>query len=186
MTWRNSKTQYGWLPAALHWLMLLLLAAVFASMELRGVFPKGSVAREAMKSWHYTLGIAVLVLALVRLALSATAPAPAIAPAPARWQQAVAAMMKVALYGFMLGMPLLGWAIRSAKGAPVVFFGVQLPALFDASDTLAHWCKEVHEAGATIGYILIGLHAAAALYHHYVVGDNTLRRMLRRVDGHGV
>ena len=82
MKWRNSNTQYGWLPSALHWLMLLLLVAVFASMELRGYFPKGSVTRDALKSWHYTLGISVLLLALLRLAISFTGPVPAISPPP--------------------------------------------------------------------------------------------------------
>ncbi|WP_426191507.1 cytochrome b [Massilia sp. DWR3-1-1] len=180
MKWRNSTTHYGALPAALHWLMLLLLVAVFASMELRGYFPKGSVTREAMKSWHYTLGLSVLGLALLRLAVSFTAKAPAIAPPPARTVLVTARLMKIALYGFMLGMPLLGWAIRSAAGADIVFFGLRLPPLIGASESLAHLLKELHEAGATIGYVLIGLHAAAALYHHYVVRDDTLRRMLPR------
>lgn len=67
MSWHNSSTRYGWLPVALHWLMLVLLAAVYCAMELRGYFPKGSAARGAMKSWHYSLGISVLVLALARL-----------------------------------------------------------------------------------------------------------------------
>ena len=52
MNWRNSSTRYGWLAAALHLLMLLLLVAVFCAMELRGYFPKGSAGRAVMKSWH--------------------------------------------------------------------------------------------------------------------------------------
>lgn len=176
--WRNSSTRYGWLPAALHWLMLLLLVAVFCTMELRGYFPKGSAGRAAMKSWHYTLGITVLVLALVRLGISLVGPVPAITPAPAGWQLAGARAMKWALYGFMLLMPLLGWATRTAEGAVVVVFGLPLPVLFGANEALAASIQELHEAGATIGYVLIGLHAAAALYHHYIVRDDTLRRML--------
>lgn len=178
MKWRTTTTRYGGLPVALHWLMLLLLVAVFASMELRGIFPKGSAERAAMKSWHYTLGISVLALALLRLLISMTAPTPAISPPPARWHLLSARLMKVALYGFMLGMPLLGWTMRSAEGAQVVVFGLALTPLIGASAQLSEWLKELHETGATIGYLLIGLHAAAALYHHYIVRDNTLRRML--------
>lgn len=44
--------------------------------------------------------------------------------------------------------------------------------------TVAEWAEEIHEAGGTVGYVLVGLHAAAALFHHYVMRDNTLRRML--------
>ncbi|HEX7952210.1 MAG TPA: cytochrome b/b6 domain-containing protein, partial [Burkholderiales bacterium] len=66
----------------------------------------------------------------------------------------------------------------SAAGKPIPFFGLQLPALVGESKDLAELFKEVHETGATAGYFLIGLHAAAALYHHYIVRDDTLRRML--------
>jgi cytochrome b561 len=75
-------------------------------------------------------------------------------------------------------MPLLGWLILSAKGEPIPFFGLQLPALIGESRKVAEWVKEIHEFIGTTGYFVIGLHAAAALFHHYFVRDNTLRRML--------
>jgi len=178
MGWKNSSVKYGGLAIGLHWLMLLLLIAVYASMELRGYFPKGSPEREAMKSWHYMLGLSVLLLAAVRVLAAATSAAPAIAPPLVRWQAQAAWAMKLALYGFMLLMPVLGWLILSAKGTPIPFFGLQLPALIAENKALAGSIKEVHEALATVGYGLIGVHAAAALYHHYVLRDNTLRRIL--------
>ncbi|MEO7338831.1 MAG: cytochrome b/b6 domain-containing protein, partial [Caldimonas sp.] len=76
----------------------------------------------------------------------------------------------------------LGWLTLSAEGKLVPFFGLQLPALVDESKSIAGWAKELHETGGTVGYFLIGLHAAAALFHHYVVRDNTLRRMLPSRD----
>ncbi|MDR2154682.1 MAG: cytochrome b/b6 domain-containing protein, partial [Burkholderiaceae bacterium] len=51
-------------------------------------------------------------------------------------------------------------------------------ALIGPDKALGKQIKEVHETVATIGYGLIGLHAAAALFHHYVMRDNTLLRML--------
>ncbi|HLF95708.1 MAG TPA: cytochrome b/b6 domain-containing protein [Methylococcaceae bacterium] len=57
-----------------------------------------------------------------------------------------------------------------------------MPALVGESKYLAELIEEVHETAGTVGYFLIGLHAAAALFHHYVVGDNTLRRMLPNLD----
>lgn len=48
--------------------------------------------------------------------------------------------------------------------------------------TPADSVAEVHEVIGTLGYFLIGLHAAAALFHHYFIKDNTLVRMLPRRD----
>jgi cytochrome b561 len=75
-------------------------------------------------------------------------------------------------------MPLAGWLLLSAAGKPIPFFGLHLPALIGQSKDTAEFIKEIHETGGTVGYFLIGLHAVAALYHHYVVRDNTLLRML--------
>lgn len=178
MAWRNSNAQYGWLSAGLHWLMLLLLVAVYATMELGEEYPEGSAARDALTTWHYTLGLCVLALVAVRLVIYFLGPVPAITPVPAKWQQTGAGLMKIALYVFMLAMPVMGWLLLSAEGTPVTFFGLQLPALVNANEGLAETIEELHEAGATAGYFLVGLHAAAALYHHYLVRDDTLRRML--------
>jgi cytochrome b561 len=178
MNWRNSANRYGSLSIGLHWLMLLLIAAVYACIELRGNFPKGSDIREGLKTWHFMLGLSVLVLVVFRAAVHFVGDVPRIQPDPPKWQSLFAKAMHVALYAFMICMPLLGWLTLSAEGKVVPFFGVQLPQLVGESKSVADWAKELHETGGTIGYFLIGLHAAAALFHHYVVRDNTLRRML--------
>jgi len=85
--------------------------------------------------------------------------------------------MHVALYGLLLVLPLLGWLTLSAKGRPVPFFGLELPALLAPDKALGKSLEDVHEFIGQLGYWLIGLHAAAALVHHYLVHDDTLRRM---------
>lgn len=160
-----------------HWLTLLLLVAVYALIELHDVFPKGSDAREAMKTWHFMLGLAVFGLVFLRLAMRRLFEAPPIEPAPAAWQHHLATAMHVALYAFLVVMPLLGWLALSAKGKPVPFFGLELPALLPPDKALGKQLEGIHEAIGTLGYVLIGLHAAAALFHHYVMRDDTLRRM---------
>ena len=182
MNWRNTEGRYGSLSIGLHWLMLLLIAAVYACIELRGNFPKGSDLREGLKTWHFMLGLSVLVLAFVRVAVHFIGTVPRIEPDPPKWQSLFAKLMHVALYALMFGMPLLGWLTLSAEGKLVPFFGLQLPSLVGESKSVAGWAKEFHETGGTVGYFLIGLHAAAALFHHYVVRDNTLRRMLPSRD----
>jgi hypothetical protein len=70
--------------------------------------------------------------------------------------------------------------LLSAAGKPIPAFGLHLPALVPVSEPLADWLKPRHTTGGTLGYYLIGLHTAAALWHHNWIRDNTLRRLLPR------
>ncbi len=174
----SADKTYARSVIAMHWLMALLIVAVFALIELRGMFPKGSFERDTMKALHFSLGLSVLGLVLLRLAIRVSTRAPAIEPKPATWQTLLAHGAHLTLYGLMLAMPLLGWLTLSAEGKDIVFFGLSLPPLTGADKTAAEEFKELHEAAGTLFYIVIGLHAAAALAHHYLFRDNTLSRML--------
>lgn len=174
----NSTDRYNVLSITLHWVMVLLLIAVYTFINLADVFPKGSDARNLMKTWHFMLGLSVLALVLVRIVVNLLNTAPRIVPNPPVWQTKLAKAMHFALYALMLGLPIAGWLMLSASGKPIPFFGLQLPSLLTENKNLADNIKELHEAGGTIGYFLIGLHALAGLYHHYVVKDNTMLRML--------
>lgn len=163
---------------ALHWVTLLLIVLVYACIELRVLYPKGSDIRENLKQLHFMFGLAVFVLVWVRLAARLASPTPPIVPAPPRWQMAIAHLSEFAIYLFMIAMPLLGWLILSAGNKPVPFFGLQLPALVGEDREFAKQLEGVHELVGKVGYFLIGIHAAAALVHHYLQRDNTLTRML--------
>ena len=163
----------------MHWLMLLLLICVYVAINLHDLAAKGSALRADLKTWHFIFGLSVLALVVMRLAARLSAgPAPGIAPALPVWQQRLAALMHVALYVFMIVMPVLGWLTLSSKGDPIMLFGLHLPSLIGPDKALSKSIQEIHETIGTIGYYLIGLHAAAALFHHYLMRDNTLRRML--------
>jgi superoxide oxidase len=173
-----TRQRYSNLSIALHWAMVLLIAAVYACMLLRENYPRGSDLREGLKTWHFMLGLSVLALVLFRIVVRLLSTNPAITPEPPAWQALVAKVTHFALYAFMLAMPIAGWVILSASGKTIPFFGLELPALVGQSKGLAEQVKELHETVATIGYFLIGLHALAALFHHYVAKDDTLQRMI--------
>jgi cytochrome b561 len=173
-----ENLRYNRLSVGLHWGMLLLLVAVYACMELSGGFPKGSDTRAELKTWHYLLGTAVLLLVWLRLLVKLGARTPPVRPEPPPWQRRLSSTVQVALYVLMIAMPLAGWLILNAKGQAVPFFGIELPVLIAENRDTAGRLKEIHEAGATLGYLLLGIHAAAALFHHVVLRDNTLQRML--------
>lgn len=179
MGWKNNSLRYGSLSIGLHWLMFLLIVAVYACIELHSLFPKGSDLREALKIWHFMLGLSVFFLAFLRLLVHfSSGPTPRIEPPAIRWQELLATAVHYALYGLMLGLPLAGWLVLSLSGKPIPFFGLQLPALVAENKDLSRQVKEIHEMVGTAGYFLIGLHAFAALFHHYILRDNTLCRML--------
>jgi cytochrome b561 len=166
---------------AFHWVMLALIIAVYVCILLRENFPRGSDLREALKIWHFMLGLSVLELGLVRLALRVLVwKTPAITPRPPRYLIRLSALAHAAIYALFLAMPIAGWIILSAEGKPIPFWGFNLPPLVGVDENLAKAVEEIHETGGTIGYFLIGLHAAAALYHHLVIKDDTLVRMLPR------
>lgn len=175
---RQGQAHYNRLSVTLHWTMLALLVAVYTCMELREFYPKGSDIREGLKSWHFMLGLTVLTLVIVRVAVRVLRPAPAITPVQPEWQRWFARAVHLLLYAFMIGMPIAGWLILSASGKTIPFFGLSLPPLVGENKALAGQIKELHETVASVGYYLIGFHAAAALFHHYIVKDDTLRRML--------
>lgn len=177
MNWKNTTGRYGLLSIGMHWMMLALLIGVYACIELHGVLPRGSDVRAGLKIWHFMLGLGVFALVFLRLAIRFFTPSPQLPQQIAGWQRHLAGLMHGVLYGFLIVMPVLGWLTLSADGK-VIPFG--LPALTSPDADLGDAVQEVHETIGTLGYYLIGLHAAAALYHHYFVGDDTLGRMLPR------
>lgn len=171
-------THYPSVNIALHWATLILMIAIYASIEWHESLPRGTDLRRQTEDWHIYLGLILLPMALYRFYLILNAPIPAILPAPPQWQMLSSKALKVYLYVLMIGMPLIGWVMVSAQGHAVSFFGLPLPALAAKSEGLADLAKEAHELLGTSGYIFITLHAAAGLYHHFIVKDNTLRRLL--------
>lgn len=178
MNWKNTSARYGSLSIGLHWLMLILFITVYGTIELRVIYEKGSDPREALKTWHFMLGMLVFLLVWLRIAARLSGPTPVIRPAPPRLQELSAKLVHLALYALMIGMPLTGWLLLSAAGKPIPFFGFELPALIAENKDLAGQIKELHEFVGKTGYFLIGLHAVAALYHHFVVRDDTVTRIL--------
>lgn len=173
-----TPARYSRLSIALHWLMAACMVAVYACIELREFYPRGSDMRDGLKMWHFMLGLSILLLVIIRIAARLMASTPAILPEPPKWQSLLAKAAHVFLYVMMIGMPIGGWLILSGEAKPIPFFGLELPPLVAPDKDFAHSIEEIHETIGKIGYFVIGLHTVAALFHHYVMKDNTLRRMM--------
>lgn len=177
MNWKNIEDKYGFLSICFHWGMFLLIVSVYACIELRELYPKGSDPRNALKTWHFMLGLSVFVLVWLRLIARSLQLTPRFQNM-ASWQSFLAKVMHYLLYIFMVCMPIMGWIILSAEGKTIPFYGLALPPLVAENHDLAELIEEVHEIVGTIGYVLIAIHTIAALFHHYILKDNTLIRML--------
>ncbi|MCV9878635.1 cytochrome b561 [Brenneria izbisi] len=163
---------------ALHWLVFLLLVVTYATIELRGFAERGSLLRTVMIVTHFSCGVLVLVLMLARLFLRARHTSPTITPTPPRWQSALATLTHIVIYLLFIVLPVLGVASRYYRGRDWMLFGIDMPTSAVPNLELARTLIDWHEILAPLGYWLIGLHTVAALFHHYVMKDNTLLRMM--------
>lgn len=177
----SAPTQFGSLQIALHWLVLVMMVAVYIGMEFRGDFPK-DIRPTLVRLLHYSFGVTILLLVFLRIGLRFTSPAPPITPPPPHWQERAGSLMHLALYAFMIAMPLLALCSYSLRGKAVWFYGMDLGPFVAKNVALAKQLKPMtwHKTIGEWGYWLLGAHAAAALFHHYVMKDDTLRRMLPR------
>jgi superoxide oxidase len=175
----TTRKSYAPSLIALHWMTVLVFVVLFTAIELRGYFPRGSATRDFLLATHKSCGMLILVLVLVRIAIKSRSSTPPIAPAPPAWQNAIARVVHATLYLSMIAMPLLGWAMTSAADHPIPFFGLSLPPILSPDKELSKTLVAIHEFIGNALYFVIGLHALAALAHHYLLRDNTLLRMVR-------
>ncbi|EGD03748.1 cytochrome b [Burkholderia pseudomultivorans] len=158
-----------------HWAIFLLVALAYLAIEIRG--PKGSDSRAFWMNVHLTAGTFVLVLSVLRVLWRAVSRVPEPVPQPAllSW---LAKLAHFALYAFILAQPLLGILMINLGGKPVSldWLGVSF-TLVGPDKALRPTIKEAHELIGNAFYFVIGLHALAALYHHFVKRDDVLRRM---------
>jgi cytochrome b561 len=177
MQWRNTANSYGAIAKFLHWTIVILIIAQFFLAESADELPDG-IEKLSLLSRHKSIGMLVLILALARIGWKlASRGAPAPVPMP-KQQRIAAAAGHGLLYLLVLAQPISGWAMSSAANYPVTLFGwIQFPALVGANHDLHELLQDVHEGLFVALAIVALLHAAAAIYHHVWMKDDSLRRM---------
>ncbi|HEX7375025.1 MAG TPA: cytochrome b [Steroidobacteraceae bacterium] len=174
---RNTSENYGSLAKFLHWTIVILIISQYVLAETADDLPNGLEKLQVLTR-HRSFGMLILGLALARIAwklMNRGLPAPV---GEGALKKAAAAGHGL-LYLLILLVPVSGWAMSSAANYPVTFFGwFQFPSLVAENHDLHELLEEVHETlFYTIVVVAVG-HALAALYHHYVLKDDVLRRML--------
>jgi cytochrome b561 len=157
-----------------HWSIALLMASMFITIWIRDLTESKSAAQAFWTNAHTSLGLLVFGLTVLRLLIR---PRP-----PTSGDGAIAELLRTAMHRTLLAVtllvPIAGFVRMAAKDRVTAFFGYAIPSPFGDAPTIYGIARALH--GDTMQYVvlvLIGLHVVAALGHHYVIKDDTLRRM---------
>ena len=175
------QASYNAVIRSVHWVTLALIAGLFVLAWAMDDIPRE--LRGPTLQLHKSLGITVLGLTVARLAWRFGAGVPDLPGDLPLLQRLAARVTQYALYALLLIQPFVGWLWSSAGQSQIsYFFLVRLPWLIGPDEQLGKRLGPLHGLLGNILLGLIGLHAAAALYHHFVRRDDILRGMLRGGD----
>lgn len=173
----DDGSSYDRIAIALHWATAVLVLIQFVTAFVWDWFPRPT--RQTLEGLHTSLGVLLTVAIVARIAWRLM-PQNRVASLELGWIRAASKAVHSLLYLMLIAQAGLGMTIGWAGGHPIHFFGLAIPGPIGALDRpFRRELREIHEwLGYAIVIIAVG-HALAALYHHYVLKDQVLKRMLR-------
>jgi cytochrome b561 len=184
MQFFNSPTRYGVIALSLHWAAVVLVVLAWTLGVLGDELPKGS-SRDMELYIHILAGLSIIAITILRLLWRLVDPSPPPEKtlfgewAFAGWMGLGAKLAHLGLYALLLLVPVTGIVLQFARGDSLPIFGiVEIASPWPLDKAFAESVNEVHELLSHGLMALAGLHAAAALVHHWVFGDRTLVRIL--------
>jgi cytochrome b561 len=176
----SQETRYGSMALILHWLTAaLIVAAIIVIWTFKYGTEPHTALRTDLLIVHRSLGLTVLAVAIIRLGWRLAHGAPPLDPALPAWQRGLAHLVHGALYLIFFIMPISGYISSAADNHEVSYFMLfTVPQIVPNDHALAKLMDNVHSLLQWVIYTLIVVHTGAALAHHYLFKDGTLRRML--------
>ncbi len=172
----RSSQRFALSARLLHWSMAVLILAMLC-IGL-GMVSTASDLYPRLLAWHRPIGIAILLLVPLRLSVRLTHSPPPLPGDLPPIQRLAAKSSHYLLYALMVVMPLVGWAMQSAGGYPVVLWkGAELPPILPHAIQVYGWLRLAHGVLAYAFLLLILAHLAAALFHALVRRDDVFRSM---------
>lgn len=163
---------FHWVTAALV-LLMLPIGIVMANVDV-------GPAQDTLYHLHRSVGVILLPLMLARLLYRLKTPPPSLPESVSRVQRLAAGATHWALYAILQLQALVGWVATSAYRAPVwVFWAFELPPIWPVDRPLSEMLFAVHRTTGIILIVLLAVHVGAAFFHHYVLKDVVLRRMIK-------
>ena len=176
---RNSAQAYGAVAIALHWAVALLVLGAWLLGQFGDELPRGN-PRETGLLVHISFGLAIVAFMAARLywRFSDSPPAPEKSPL-GTWGEWAGKAVHYLIYALLIAVPIAGVLAQFARGHGLPVFGLfEIASPWVEDRNFARNVTEVHEVLSNILIALVGLHAIAALVHHYIFRDRTLVRML--------
>ena len=181
MQLRNSSSRYGWVSIFMHWGVALAVFGLFAL----GLWMVGldyySTWRKDAPDLHKSIGLTLFAVMLLRVVWRFVSPPPPTLSSYSRLTRLGAKVGHSFLYLSLFAVMIAGYLISTADGAGIAVFGMfEVPALVSGLPDQADVAGVVHLYLAWALVVFAGLHALAALKHHFIDRDATLARMLGR------
>jgi cytochrome b561 len=172
----DDGTNYDNVAIALHWATAFLVVANLLLAKTWDWFAKPT--RGLMENTHMSFGVLLTLLIVARLVWRLI-PGHQMSSLEAGWVKLASKGVHYLLYALLAAEAVLGFAFRWGAGRPMDFFGLGIPPLIgEIAKPDRNLLREIHEWNGWVIIAIAGLHAAAALYHHYVLKDRVLTRML--------
>jgi len=174
---RKGGKYYSPATKMMHWLMALIIIGLLVAGTVLENMANGPDKLELM-SLHKSFGVLALLLLFLRIPLRIINP---VRPLKSMSDADIlkAKVVKVLLYLLMLIMPVSGILMVQSAGYSVAMFGWELPAMIGEHAQVNDMAGLVHGIASKILMVVILLHIGAALFHHYIRRDETLRRMIK-------
>ncbi|GGC58215.1 cytochrome b [Marinobacter halophilus] len=181
MKFVNTPSRYGLVSMSLHWLVALAVIGLFGlGWWMVGLTYYDPWYRQG-PDIHRSIGILLFITMLIRLAWRLLSPQPKPLPEHRRWEVQTSRMVHWLLYLLLFTAMTSGYLITTADGSSISVFGwFEVPSVTGRIRGMEDTAGAVHYWSTWALVALAGLHALAALKHHVIDRDATLRRMLGR------
>jgi cytochrome b561 len=174
-----ALTSYTPMQKFLHWALFALVIFLYALTFGEDLFARGDPAVDAIWRLHISFGLLLAALVFWRAVLRAVTGAPSLPAEMTRLESAAAKAGHLLLYLLLIAIPVLGILLTWYRGQELSFFGLfTIPSPVAPDRATARSIRELHSLCANGILIVAGLHALAALWHHFIRRDNVLLRML--------
>ena len=181
MQLRNSSRRYGIISISLHWIFAIAVYAMFGLGLWMVTLSYYDGWYHQAPELHKSIGVLLMMGLVIRVIWRHISPPPAAPKTHSKFTRISAVAAHMTLYALLFALLISGYLISTAEGKPISVFGI-----FDVPATLADAGSQTDIAGvihlwlAWSVVILSVLHGLAALKHHFIDKDDTLKRMLGR------